>query len=238
MDAVLGMIRFFLSIKTYLWLSGFSILAFLAGSFYIPGNLEVFSEINDMPLFSWLSSNADGLDKFYWIYLLLCLMFLLGMNILICTLDAVIRKTTRGGLIEVLSPQVLHTGVIFVLLGQLVSSSTGYKRDIPLGVNDTVEIGGFNLTIKNMEFSNDQGEDSPSWRVYLKIDNEIHKLEPASPVFYRGTGFFVKSADHNRMKAIIGQVYDPGVWWEIIGAVMFVVGASGIFYQMGRKKAA
>jgi hypothetical protein len=42
-------------------------------------------------------------------------------------------------------------------------------------------------------------------------------------------GFFAKSAQEKKMKAIIGLVYDPGVVWEITGAIVFVIGASGIF---------
>src|SRR3972149_955922 len=102
------MLRFFLSIKTSLWLTGLGIGVFVAGSFFIPLNLDVFSEINEMPLFMWLSKNSSDLDKSFWIYLLLGVIGLLCINTAVCSIDAVIRRLTWKRLVEVLSPQVLH----------------------------------------------------------------------------------------------------------------------------------
>jgi hypothetical protein len=71
---------------------------------------------------------------------------------------------------------------------------------------------------------------APRWRVYLNINRSEHVLELGRPAFYNGVGFFAKSAQQKKMKAIIGLVFDPGVVWELIGAVTFIIGASGVFY--------
>ena len=113
---------------------------FLIGSFYIPQNLAVFSGINDMPLLKWLSMNNDSLDKLFWIYILTGLMILLWISSLICSLDAIIKRTAWKGLIRVLSPQVLHLSIIFVLLGHGISAMTGYKQDVPMKISDTHSI--------------------------------------------------------------------------------------------------
>ena len=223
------MLKIFLSIKTYLWLTGISIGAFLIGSFYIPHNLAVFSGINDMPLFSWLSINNIDFDKFIWIYLLMGLMLLLWICTLICSLDAIIKRTNRRQLLRILSPQILHIAILFVLTGYAVSASTGYKLDVPMKINDAQEVKGFDLKVDNLEFFTNPGESSTRWRVHLKIDNELHKLEVGQPSFYNSVGFFVKSAQQKKMSTIIGLIYDPGVIWEMIGAVMFIVGTVGIF---------
>ena len=131
---------------------------------------------------------------------------------------------------RVLSPQVLHIAILFVLLGYFVSASTGYKHDVPMNVGEAQEVKGFELRIDNMEFFKNPGEDSTRWRVHLKINNDTHKLEVGEPAFYKGVGFFAKSADQARKKAIIGLIYDPGVLWELIGAVVFILGAFGLFY--------
>jgi hypothetical protein len=224
------MLKFFISIKTYLWLTGISIGAFLLGSIYIPGNLAVFSEINDIPLFTWMSENHDDVSKYLWIYLLIGLMLLLWISTLICSIEAIIKRTARRNLVRVLSPQVLHIAILFVLLGYFVSASTGYKEDVPMKMGETQEVKGFELQIDNMEFFKNPGEDSTRWRVYLKINSDMNILEVGKPSFSKGVGFFVKSADQKRSKAIIGLIYDPGVFWELIGAVVFIIGAFGLFY--------
>ena len=230
------MLKFFISIKTYLWVTGLSIGVFLAGSLYIPGNLAVFSGINDSPLLKWLSLNNDHLIKLYWIYILAGLMLLLSIITLICSLDAIIKRTTWKGLIKVLSPQVLHIAIILVLLGHGVSTLSGYKQDVPMKMNETIEMKGFDLKVNNMEFFKNPGENSTRWRVYLEINNDLRVIELGKPAFYNGVGFFAKSAQQKKMKAIIGLIYDPGVLWEIIGAVAFIIGAFGVFYvKLGEK---
>jgi cytochrome c biogenesis factor len=224
------MLRFFLSIKTYLWVTGISIGVFLIGSIYIPRNLAVFSLINDMPLLRWLSQNSNIPDRIFWIYLLVGFMLLLWICTLICSIDAIIKKTTRKNMIKVLSPQILHIAIIFVLLGHGVSAVTGYRQDVPMKINDEYKVKGFDLKINNIEFFKNPGENSTRWRVHLEIDNQLHMIELGKPAFYNGVGFFAKSAQKKKMKAIIGLVHDPGVIWEIIGAVVFVVSAFGVFY--------
>jgi cytochrome c biogenesis factor len=223
------MLKFFLSIKTYLWVSGLSIGVFLMGSLSLPRNLAVFSGINDMPLFQWLSLNSDVFKTVFWIYILCGLMLLLWISTLICSFDAVIKRMQWGALIRVLSPQVVHIALVLVLLGHGISALAGYKEDVTMDINDLHTMKGFELKVKNIEFFQNPGENSTRWRVHLKINNDVHMLESGKPAFFQGVGFFVKSAQEKKMKAIIGLVYDPGVVWEIAGAIAFVVGAAGIF---------
>jgi cytochrome c biogenesis factor len=223
------MLKFFISQKTYLWVTGLSIGVFLAGSLFIPQNLAVFSGINDMPILHWLSLNNHYFNALFWIYLLIGLMLLLWICTCICSIDAIIRRTTLKRLFHVLSPQVLHIAILMVLLGHGISASAGYKEDVPMDMNVPQEMKGFDLKVKNIEFFQNPGENSTRWRVYMEINETEHVLETGKPSFYQGVGFFAKSAQEKKMKAIIGLVYDPGVVWEITGAIVFVIGASGIF---------
>jgi cytochrome c biogenesis factor len=231
------MLKFFISIKTYLWVSGISIVVFLIGSLYIPSNLAVFSGINDMPLFQWLLLNNDVFKTVFWIYILCGLMLILWISTLICSFDTVIRRMKRGVLIRVLSPQVVHIALLLVLLGHGISASAGYKEDVSMGINVLHTMRGFGLKVRDIEFFQNPGENSTRWRVHLKINNDVHILETGKPAFYQGVGFFVKSAQEKKMKAIIGLVYDPGVVWELTGAIAFVVGAAGVFTARMSEKA-
>ena len=223
------MLKFFISIKTYLWVTGIAIGIFLMGSLYIPKNLAIFSGINDMPLLNWLSEN-NVLNKLYWIYALVGIILLLWIITLICSLDAIIKRTTWRSAVRVLSPQVLHIAILLVLLGHGISAVTGYKHDVPMNTSKTFQARGFDMKMSSMEFFKNPGENSTRWRAHIQIDDTLHVLEVGRPVFYRNVGFFAKSAQKKKQSAIIGLVYDPGVLWEIIGAVVFVIGAGGVFY--------
>jgi hypothetical protein len=139
-------------------------------------------------------------------------------------------------MIKVLSPQVLHIAIVFVLLGYGISAVSGYKQDVPMKLNDAHNVRGFELKINNIEFFKNPGENSTRWRVYLEVDNDLHMIELGKPAFVNGVGFFAKSAHKKKMKAIIGLVHDPGVLWEVIGAAVFVLSAFGVFYIKLREK--
>lgn len=230
------MLRFFLSIKTFLWITGISIGIFLIGSLYIPNNLAIYSGINEMPLMKWIVENNNYLNKLFWIYILIFLMTLMWLNILICSIDAIIKKTTLKGLMRVLSPQILHISILLVLLGHGVSAVSGYKEDISMEMNSLHEVKGFTLKLDNIEFLKKTGQSSTNWKVHMRIDNNPYILEVGKPSFYNGVGFFAKSAYQRKMKAVIGLVYDPGAMWEVTGAILFIIGATGIFYIRLKEK--
>lgn len=236
MDAVLRMMKFFTSLKTSLWIMGLSMIVYALGSFLIPLHLDVFSEINDMPLFSWLSLNRGELGASFWIYPLLALMALLAVNILVCGYDSLARGLRGGGIVELLAPQFLHLGVIIVLFGHLVSASTGYKEDVSLGLNDPRQVRGHRLELISLDFLNVIGEDSTRWRVGLVVDGRSAVLEPARPFFFKRTGYFAKSVSQKKERALIGLVYDPGVPWELAGAFFFILGGTGLFWSRIRKE--
>jgi len=230
------MIKLFTSVKTTLWITGLGIATFLAGSYLIPQNLDIYSDINDMPLFTWMRLNRTHMGEIVWIYPLLGFMTLLAINMVVCGIEVFTRKVKLKGFIETASPQVLHLGVLFVLLGHLVSAESGYKQDVPLELHETREIQGRALRLDGIEFLHLYGEDSTRSRVSLALDGNTFVLGPAEPAFYRGTEYFIKSAQQGKNKAIIGLVYDPGVLFEIIGAIAFVIGSAGLFSMQSARR--
>ncbi len=229
---MLGVLK---SIKTALYLLGTGMVIFLAGSVYIPNNLDIFSEINDYPLFKWLFANLGYIDKTYWIFASIVVMAALSLNMVVCTVDAIVNKLSRKGIIQKLSPHIVHTGVMLVLFGHLVSGALGFKKDIPARVGDTVTVNNLEIQIKDLNFVTLRGEDQERWRVSLLVRNRegserVSVAEPASPVFESRLAIYAKSAEHNG-RILLGVVYDPGVRWEISGAVIFVLGSAGLFWS-------
>lgn len=232
------MLRFLLSIRTFLWLAGVCAGFFIVGSFFIPRNLDVFSEINEMPLFAWISKNTSEAGVSFWIYALIVAVALMAVNLLVCTVDALLKRGTWRRILVNVSPHVLHIGVLLVLLGHLMSASSGYKVDLPMSLHEEREFKEFHLGIREIEFVNISGEDSTRWRVHLDVDGEVSVVEPARPFFRGGVAFFAKSAQQRKMTAIVGVVYDPGVPWEVAGALLFLLGSAGILYSqlVGKKE--
>jgi len=228
------MINILRSIKTALWIMGISMLLFIAGSMYIPKNLEIFSEINDMPLFQWLSQNSEHVVKTYWIHVSLALMACLSLNMVVCTIYELKDRFTVRTFVQRLSPQILHVGVLLVLFGHLVSGMAGYKKDISLQTGNEYTFGNLSVTITNVSFTERKGEDQRRYEVEIRLVSEKGTIQrviaPAQPVFIQGTGVFVKSAEENG-RVLIGLVRDPGVKWEIAGAIMFLIGSLGIFWS-------
>lgn len=85
------MLRVLKSIKTTLVIIFISMSIFLTGSFIIPKNLQFFSEINEMPLFKWLSLNED-IKKTFWIYLSILAMAFLSLNMIVCLIDDLLKR--------------------------------------------------------------------------------------------------------------------------------------------------
>jgi cytochrome c biogenesis factor len=226
-------LRVLKSTKTALYLMGFSVLIFLAGSVYIPKNLEIFSEINDGPLLYWLTDNMSHLSKTYWIFGQVILMALLSLNMIVCTLEGLIGKFSMKDLFGKHSPHIVHAGILLVLFGHLVSAGFGYKIDVPIKSGENVSIEGLTIHLEKVNFVQVRGEDQRRWQTALTISGNgmiINSVvEPAKPVFLNGLGIFVKSAEESG-RAILGVVRDPGVKWEILGAVVFVIGSIGIFW--------
>jgi cytochrome c biogenesis factor len=230
-DSIL-ILRVLKSVKTALYLMGISMIVFLAGSVYIPKNLAVFSEINDMPLFQWLYDNREHAGKTYWIYAQLLLMAVFSLNMLVCTVYGLIDKNNLGNLVRKLSPHIIHTGVLLVLFGHLVSAGYGFKIDIPINAGERVSVERLTVNLKRVDLVSIQGENQQRWLLSLNVIQDGREIEsvvePAKPIFLGGIGIFAKSADEDG-RAILGIVRDPGVRWEIAGAILFMIGAMGIF---------
>ncbi len=232
------MLRVLKSIKTGLYIIAIAIPVFLAGSIHIPGNLPFFSDINDMPLFRWLALNSSYPEKTYWIYLSIFLMAFLALNMIVCTIDDVIRRFSIKYLIQRLSPHIIHLGILTILLGHLISATAGFKKDVSLIAGEEFFLEDMVLKVEDVRFVSIKGEDQSRWRVNLKIkdDNIVRRfiIEPARPAFYR-YGFYAKSAEKSG-KVIIGIVDDLGAKWEVIGAIFFILGSSGLLWTRYRNE--
>jgi len=145
---------FFSSIRLTLYLTYAVTIDAIVGSFYIIYAPNVYSEI-DRALFSdwWFKIGVRHLEATWWIPLLVFLVFLFGINTLVCSIDRLIPicrfffmervdRVTIGGKdmqeedpslfqkkrsLAPFYPYIAHIGFMIALIGHLVGSISGFK---------------------------------------------------------------------------------------------------------------
>lgn len=237
-----AIIKLLLSLRTIFTLLLLTLLTAALGSVMLPRHLAFFSGIDDAALFKWLSDSGQ-IDKTWWIYSFVLLFALMGASTAACTIDALIRIKDRRGyaLITGLSPQVLHMGVMFVMLGHLLTAWHGIREDIKIDKAQTVSIGQtISMELVDVRAITDSAGNDLDWEAKLIIGGAgIDKdavLRPARPVFVEGMGLFIKSIDTGKSpSALIRVTRDPGAVWSLIGGVLICIGGMGFIHTKFRE---
>ncbi|MEE9523833.1 MAG: hypothetical protein V3V59_03670 [Thermodesulfovibrionales bacterium] len=237
-----AIIRFFLSMKTAfgLFLS-FVVIAFI-GSFVLPRNLAFFSGIDESPLFKWLSENSD-LSITWWIYALISMLTVMALSTIFCTIEALLKRMSRKQFVLKISPQIMHIGVLFIMLGHLLTASAGFKEDVLINKGEKKTVAE-NKILSLEDVSVTTGEDGYDidWQASIKwFDNgQMVKegvLRPVHPVFAGQFGLYVESVTiEPEPSALIRVRKDPGALWALFGGFLLSLGGVGFAYARFRNK--
>lgn len=230
--------NFFLSIKTAF---GFFLLftaVCLYGSLSLPSNLAFFSGIDDAPLFRWLAE-AKGYGTTWWIYLFIGGLAVFAVNTMICTGEALLLRLGRTNLIARLSPQVMHIGVLFVMLGHMLTASLGVKLDVDLAKGGTKPVSDTaSLALEDVRVQEDENGYAVGWDATLRWiekgrDAGPLSLRPVHPLSVGGYRIFSKSVnvDARGSSALIRVSRDPGAAWALFGGVLMCLGGAGFVYS-------
>ncbi|RMG05710.1 MAG: hypothetical protein D6726_00815 [Nitrospirae bacterium] len=226
-----------LSIKTAFSIMNLFILFAFLGSIIFPRNLAFFSGIDETPLFKWLATEGK-IGITWWIYALILSLALLGINTVFCTADAFLRRLSRRNLLLKLSPQIMHIGVLFVMLGHLLTAATGLKEDILLEKGKPpVEVNGLHVRLDDLDVKTDEEGYDIDWRAVVEVDGKEGKrqlqLRPSRPVYYGSVGFFIQAAtkDETEVSALVRLTVDPGALWALLGGILLSLGGMGFIYS-------
>jgi len=63
---------------------------------------------------------------------MIAMLAVLAVSTLFCTAEAILSWSSRQTFLLKLSPQVMHIGVLFIMLGHLLTASMGFKMDVLL----------------------------------------------------------------------------------------------------------
>jgi cytochrome c biogenesis factor len=228
-----GLYRFLLSVKTAILLYLLFILTALIGSVKIPANLALFSGIDDAPLFRWLSETGKP-SLTWWIYVLIIILALLALSTIACTIDALLKRYPRRMLLLKLSPQIMHFGVLFIMLGHLLTAATGMREDLLLQAGEEKEIStGGTLTLREVRVKKDRFGYDADWITKVEYRNGESKgeeliIRPVRPVRAGRYGFFFRSATTEpEMNALIRVTIDNGAPWALLGGAILCLGSVG-----------
>jgi cytochrome c biogenesis protein ResB len=225
--------NFFLSLKTTVWTLLVLTCLFFIGSYMMPAHREVFASMNDQLLLRWVSTSAlNNLSSTWWFFAALALLVLLTINTLVCSIHAVKGRWSRTDFLLRISPQVIHVGFLFILLAHLLGAGWGYKLSgampegayAPLPEERALQLGRIRVETDARGFMRDW-----SAEVSLYENNQLVKnglLGPNTPLFYGGTGIYLKSLNFDRgPQAIILIAKDPGAVWALVGGILFLLGS-------------
>jgi hypothetical protein len=223
------MIRFFTSVKTAILFYSLIIFFFFAGTLIIPKTMELYTGIIDTVLFTWLGQ--ESLTASWWILGIIAAMALLAVNTFVCSADVLLTKLTRTALLRTLAPQVVHLGVLLILLGHFLTSGAGLRTEAVLHEGSTLPVFGEtsfrveSITVEPSELT------SVRWRVegvWLKEDEPAKQavIEPGRPSFYRWNWVFIESADSSPLRTVLLVRRDPGLYAFLSGVGVFALGCA------------
>lgn len=216
----------------------------LAGSIALPSNLAFFSGIDETPLLQWLAdAGRPGLT--WWIYALIATMGLMGLCTGLCTIDALIKAWGRKDFMHRLYPQLMHIGVIFVLIGYLLTAWMGARHDVLLKQGQSAQLeDGTSIRLASVGSGTDRIGYYEGWEAQLVLSKDgmemgSKTLRPVHPVYVGQTGLFFKSITLSQgtgqqgqqpapPSALIRVCRDPGAQWALIGGVLVLAGGVGL----------
>jgi hypothetical protein len=225
--------NFFLSLKTTVWTLLVLIGLFFIGSYMMPTRRDVFAPMNDDILIHWVENVAvQNLLEAWWFFAALLALVLLTINTLVCSIQAVKGRWSRADFLLRISPQIIHVGFLCILLAHLLGSGWGYKLSglMPEGAYAPLPDEQA-LYLKKIRVQTDVRGFMTDWAadVSLSKNNQVvtrGTLGPNTPLFYQGTGIYLKSLNFEKGPAAILLIAnDPGAIWAFVGGVLFTLGS-------------
>jgi cytochrome c biogenesis protein ResB len=226
--------NFFLSLKTTVWLLLALIVMFFLGSYMMPAHRGIFGPMNDMLLFDWMQEVAfPNPRQTWWFFASLALLVLLTINTLVCSFQAIKGKWSRSDFLLRISPQIIHIGFLCILLAHLLGAGMGYRLSgmLPEGASAklpedrALRLLAVRVTLDPAGHPRDWGADVEVYEKGARV--AAGSLGPNQPLFYQGTGIYLKSFDLDRVPSALLMVNkDPGALWALAGGMLFIIGSS------------
>jgi len=222
---------FFISLKTAVWLMLAVLAVLFAGSAIMPSRPDIYGDMNDILLFDWLRETA-GKPMNFWFVAALGLLAVLAVNTIVCSLDSLIKKLNRREFLLRISPQLMHIGFLFILLGHLLGAGWGFKTGGALNEGRSgILPDGKAVVLRSLDMQFYPSGMPRDWSANVDIYENNSRVASGTlganrPLFVDGIGIYLKSLTQTNdgPAAVIHVARDPGALWALAGAIVFTVG--------------
>lgn len=235
---------FFLSLKTTVWTLTAIVALFFIGSYMMPVHGDVFGPMNSGLLADWAAEiGIHDLWHTWWLFASVVALVLLTVNTLVCSIQAVKGKWSRSDALLRLSPQVIHLGFLFVLLGHLLGAGWGYRLSgmLPEGASAGLP-DNRSLHLVEVRADVDERGALRGWSAVVDLyrGNVLLKsgiLGPNRPLFHEGTGIYLMNLDFRQGPvAFLMANKDPGALWALVGGILTLAGSMMLLVLKWRKE--
>lgn len=235
-----AVIKFFVSLKTSLWLLCVVIVVLLAGALIMPGE-KAFLSVHSLPLLDWMRQQPA--KSTWWLWASMALLLVLAANTLVCSIDSIVRKRKVTQWMLLISPQIVHIGFLFMLIAHLSSAAGGFKtfavaaEGTPLEMpdNSVVQIKKIAMSFDSYGYLSDWSVDVEYW--YNGQVMKQDRLMPNKPVFHKGVGVYVKDLRAFPNKMVLLEVSrEPGAVWALVGGILFMTGTIALLVFKMKKE--
>jgi hypothetical protein len=239
-NMLITILKFFLSLRTALWLLMALLCLLLYGSVIMPMN-EEFQALRTVPLFQWMEENPFSMT--WWLWAAIGLLSLLTANTLLCSIDSVKKKKSARQWMLVLSPQIVHIGFLFILLAHLLSGYSSFRGTAVVYENSGLNLpNGNDVLFKKIDVYMDPRGYMKDWSAeveYFKSGTSVgtDSIKPNSPSFLDGLGIYIKDIQLQPYPvAMIEVSKDPGAIWALVGGVLFMAGMVTLLFLKIKKE--
>ncbi|RNC66356.1 MAG: cytochrome C biogenesis protein ResB [Desulfuromonadales bacterium] len=207
-----------------LWLMGGVMALMAAGSFMG----ERAAALNEMPLFAWLGEAP--LAASWWLWGTLCLLALMVVNTILCSIEAIRIRYGKSGPMALLAPQLMHLGFLLIVLAHLLSARGGAKQAMQLFEGSDLRFpGGSSVVVEAIDATmGPRGMPVDFGARVRTVDGGSEArttVRPNEPLFHRGVGIYVKHVELFPVRTAYVEVHrEPGAGWALAGALLFTAG--------------
>ena len=125
------------------------------GAWHLKFYPQVFRPLNKMAFGEWLSAYSSGHS--WWLFTLLLLLLLLGINTGACTFDRIVelwgkrKEYSRRRFFLFLTPSLVHLFFLVALAGHALSLFSVNHKEFPFKPGDTINLPSLTIEIKGLQ---------------------------------------------------------------------------------------
>ena len=239
-NMLIKILKFFLSLRTAIWLFMALLCLLFYGAVVMPAN-EEFQALHAVPLFQWLNKSPPGIT--WWLWAAIGVLSLLTANTVLCSIESVVKKKSSRHWMLIISPQVAHIGFLFILLAHLVSGYGSFKGTAVVYENSGIRLpNGNEVLFRKIDVDMDPMGYMKDWSADVEYFNHgvsmgSDRIRPNSPSFRDGLGIFIKDIRFQPYPvAMIEVSREPGAVWALIGGILFMAGMMTLLFHKIKKE--